>query len=160
MTATSLLDAIAIVKQNEKLACEAYLAASRVTRNPVCKQLFIQLSAFERYHYLLLATTERFLQDRGGLPIYDVRDFPLPPQLEIKAATEVHTKSVMKIISEVMDLKRQTERAYTRLAAQIKDPTARKTFFNLAREESSQFSILSEAYWTLNDLGTWKWARP
>jgi len=33
-------------------------------------------------------------------------------------------------------------------------------FVKLAEEEYKHWRILNEAYWSLGNLGTWKWIRP
>lgn len=160
MSPSNLLDAIAIVKQNERIASDMYLEASRNIINPVGKQLFLQLSAFEQYHFEIVSKLEKSMQEQGDFPVYEGRDFPLPPVFEIEAAKEVNKKSVMKIIAEARQLEKQAEKAYADLAAQIKDPVGHETFIRLAREENGHYFILSEAYWTLTNLGVWRWTRP
>lgn len=160
MNKPSLLEAIAVVKQNERIASDSYAEAAKTINNPLGKQLFEQLSLFEQHHFEIVSRLEKSLIDKGTYIAYEGKEFPLPPTFEIEAAKELRRKSVMKIISQARQLEKDAERAYKELAAQIKDPVGHETFVRLAREESDHYFILSEAYWTLNNLGTWKWARP
>jgi rubrerythrin len=158
MTTTNLLDAIRVAKENERIARDKYADAAATIHNPMGKELFTQLSAFEEFHFEKLSALEKSLQDKGGFINYEGKEFPLPPVFEIKVAENLAQKSVMKIISEAMELEEQAEKVYTDLAAQIADPQGHKMFIRLAEEEHNHHRILTEAYWTLTDLGVWKWS--
>lgn len=160
MSTTNLLDAIAVVRQNERTASDSYLEASKKITHPMGRELFLQLSAFEQYHFEVICALEKSLNEKGVFPVYEGKDFPLPPLFEIEAAKESDKKSVLKIISEARQLEKTAEKAYASLAAQIKDLQGHETFTRLAREENAHYFILSEAYWTLTNLGVWKWSRP
>jgi rubrerythrin len=160
MTTPNLLDAIRVVKENERRASESYADAARNIRNPTGRTLFEQLSEFEKYHYERLTALEKSLEEKGGFISYEGREFPLPPIFDIKAAEEPNKKSVMRIITEAMELEEQAQKAYARLAIQISDPQGHDMFSKLSEEEHKHYRILMEAYWTLNNLGVWKWSRP
>ncbi|MBE3137825.1 MAG: hypothetical protein IMZ43_10620 [Thermoplasmata archaeon] len=66
----------------------------------------------------------------------------------------------MSIISAAMDLEKQAEKAYADLAVQTTDPQGYKMFSRLSEEEHKHYHLLFDAYWTLNNLGTWTWSRP
>jgi len=155
---TSLLDAIRVVKENERVASESYANAAKSINHPRGKELFLQLSKFEAYHFEQVTALEKSLQESGDFINYEGKAFPLPPVFEIKAAEEANRKSMMKIISEAIELEKQAERAYSDLAAQVTDTQGRKMFIRLSEEEHNHYRILNEAYWTLNDLGVWKWS--
>lgn len=159
MSTTNLLDAIRVVKENERIASESYANASKSISHPRGKDLFMQLSEFEAYHYERISALEKSLQDSGDFINYEGKEFPLPPVFEIKAAQESNRKSMMKIITEAIELEKQAEKAYADLAAQVTDAQGRKMFIRLSEEEHNHYRILNEAYWTLNDLGVWKWSR-
>ena len=159
MTTTSLLDAIQVVKENERIAYQSYAEAAKTIRHSMGKELFTQLSEFEKHHFRILTALEKSLMEDDEYINYKGKAFPLPPKFEIKAAEEPNQKSVMKIISDAIDLEKQAEKAYTDLAAQIEDPQGHRMFLRLSEEEHNHYRILNEAYWTLNDFGTWKWTR-
>jgi rubrerythrin len=50
MSTPSLLDAIRVVKENEKTATQNYAEAAKKIDNPLGKTLFEELSKFEVYH--------------------------------------------------------------------------------------------------------------
>ena len=156
----SLLDALRVVKENERIASASYADAAKRITNPIGKQLFEQLSEFEKFHYEKISLLEKSLEETGEYIDYEGREFPLPPIFEITAAQEPNTKSVMAIISGAIDLEKVSEKAYSDLASQTVDPRGHAMFDKLCEEEHKHYRLLLETYWTLNNLGTWKWARP
>ena len=159
MNTPNLLDAIRIVKENERLAVESYAnAAKRI--NPLGKKLFEQLSEFEKYHYERLTALEKSLEESGQFINYQGKELILPPRLEIKFADEPNPKSLMEIISEARKLEKKAEKAYADLAAQLEDPQGHEMFVRLSEEEHKHFEILSEAFWSLNQTGVWKYSSP
>jgi rubrerythrin len=160
MSTTSLLDAIRVVKENERIASKSYAEAAKTIINPIGIELFCQLSDFEKYHLKQLITLEKSLLATGDFIKYEGKVFPLPPKFVIKAAQEANKKSVMLIISEALELEKQAEKSYADLAAQLTDnPQGHRMFLRLSEEEHNHYRILTEAYWALNDLGVWKWKR-
>jgi rubrerythrin len=155
----NLLDAIRIAKQNELNARNRYTEAAKTIRHPRGSELFSQLSTFEQYHYEQLTALEKSLKESGEFISYEGKEFPLPPLFEIKAAHDPNSKSIMTIIAEAIDLEQIAERTYSDLAAQITIPVGRQMFTRLSEEEHNHYRILNEAYWTLNELGEWKWTR-
>jgi rubrerythrin len=160
MSTTNLLDAIRVVKENERIASASYADAAQKVSNPIGKDLFEQLAKFEKFHYDKLTALEASLETKGDYISYEGREFPLPPVFEIKAAQEPNSKTIMSIIKSAMDLEKIAEKSYAELAAQIEDPKGHAMFYKLADEEHNHWRLLSEAYWNLNNLETWKWSRP
>jgi rubrerythrin len=159
VSTTTLLDAVRVVKENERLAAQRYAEAAQAINNSLGKKLFIELSEFEKYHLHQITALEKSLIDSGEFISYTGKAFPLPPKFEITAAEEPDRKSVMKIISEAIELEKNAEKAYAELAGQISNPTGHRMFMRLSEEEHNHYRILNEAYWVLNDLGIWKWTR-
>ena len=160
MSTSNLLDAIRVVKENERRATQSYADAANTITDPMGKALFENLSEFEKYHYERLTTLEKSLEEKGEYIEYDGREFPLPPIFEIKAAQKIDHKSIMQIITEARELEKESERAYADLASQITDLQGHAMFIKLSEEEHIHYRILSDAHWTLNNLGVWKWSRP
>ena len=156
MNTPNLLDAIRVVKENERIASEKYANAAQILAK-VGKELFMQLSEFEKFHYERITALEKSLMEKGDYINYEGKEFPLPPIFEIKAAEEPNKKSIMQVITEAMELEKQAEKAYADLAAQITDEQGHKMFIRLSEEEHNHFRILTKAYWSLNDTGVWKW---
>jgi len=159
MSSTSLLDAVRVVKENERIASESYARAVDATMNPLGKTLFTQLSDFENFHLQKLTVLEKSLEETGEFIDYTGKEFPLPPVFEIKAAQEPQQKSVMHILTEAIDLEKAAEKAYTELAGRISDPRGHQMFTRLAQEEHIHYRVLMQAYWSINDTSTWKWTR-
>ena len=159
MNTPNLLDAVRIVKENERLAVESYANAAKKI-NSLGKKLFEQLSEFEKYHYERLTALEISLEESGQFINYQGKELILPPRLEIKFAEEPDHKSLMEIISEARKLERKAEKAYADLAAQLEDPQGHEMFVRLSEEEHKHFEILSEAFWSLNQTGAWKYSSP
>ena len=160
MSVTSLLDAVRVVKENERTAAQSYLTASWEIWNPMGRKLFEELSDFENYHFKQLSALEKSLEESGEYIEYKGREFPLPPVLEAKAAQEPESKSVMKIINEAIELEREAESAYADLAAQTTDKRGRAMFERLSEEERGHYRLLKDAYWSLTNLGAWKFSQP
>jgi rubrerythrin len=154
-----LLDAIRIVKENERMAYESYANAAKIVTS-LGKKIFEQLSEFEKYHYEILSALEKSLEDSGEFINYQGKEFILPPQLVIKFAEEPDHRSILNIISESMKLEKQAQKAYADLAAQLTDPQGKKMFTRLSEEESKHYDLLSDAYASLNQTGVWTFSSP
>ena len=155
-TVPSLLDAIRIARQNEKIASDFYAAAAGIARNSMFKQLFEQLSKFEVTHYEILGALEKSMQAGGDFVNYEGKEFLLPPTLVLKAAEEPNSTTIISIILDAIDLETQAENAYAALADQTTDPRGHDMFSKLSEEEHKHYRILRDAYWTLSNLGEWK----
>lgn len=159
MNIPSLLDAIRVVKENERFASASYWDAAKKIQNPAGRFVFEELSKFEQFHYERLTELERSLAAEGRFIDYEGKEFPLPPALEVPAAKEPDQKSVTTIISQAIELEENARKAYGDLAAQIDDPNGKQMFERLANEEYKHFMLLIEAYWSVSYLGDWRWMR-
>jgi rubrerythrin len=160
MVTSTLMDAIRIAKENERIASESYAGAAVNLVNPIAKELFTQLSNFEKYHLEKLTALEKSLQETGEFIQYEWKEFPLPTVFEIKAAREPNKKSAMAVITEARELETQAQKAYTSLAAQAPAGRGKDMFTQLAEEEHKHYLILTEAWFSVNDTGEWKWTLP
>ena len=160
MSTPSLLDAIRVVKENEKTATQNYAEAAKKIDNPLGKTLFEELSKFEAYHYEQLTALEKSLTASGEFIHYKGREFPQPPVLEVKAAKDPNSKSEMAIISQAIDLEKEAEKAYADLASLTTDQRGHDMFTQLSEEEHKHFRLLTDAYWTLSNFGEWKYVQP
>src|SRR4030042_3351088 len=149
MSTSNLLEAIRVVKENERIASESYANAAKTIRHPMGKELFTQLSEFEKFHLQQITALEKSLEEKNDYIDYEGKEFPLPPIFEIKAAAEPNHKSIMSIIAEAIELEKQAEKTYADLETQMTDPLGFKMFKRLSEEEHNHYRILSEAYWTL-----------
>ena len=100
MNTPNLLDAIRVVKENERIATETYANAAK--RIPATCKLFEQLSEFEKFHYERLTALEKSLEEKGGFIDYEGKKFVLPPRLEVKFAEVPDQQSIMQVISEAI----------------------------------------------------------
>jgi rubrerythrin len=160
MNTPNLLDAIRVVKENERVAAESYTNAATEMRalgnKNAFEQLFEQLSEFETFHYKQLTALERSLEEKGEFLTYEGKEFSLPPRLEVKFVEEANAKCLVEIITDAMKLEQQAKEAYADLAAQLtEDPLGHTMFLKLSEEESTHHQILGEAYWSVNQTGTW-----
>jgi hypothetical protein len=160
MSPSTLLDAIRVVKENERIASESYAESAKNLTNPFAKELFEQLSVFERFHLDKVTALEKSLQETGDYIHYEGMEFPLPPIFEIKAAEEPNKKSAMDVIVAARTLEEQSQKAYASLAAQCPDEQGKDMFSKLAEEERKHYLLLSDAFWSLNNTGKWRWSRP
>jgi len=153
MSTPSLLDALRVVIENERIASSSYAEAAQKINNSDGKLLFEELAKFEQFHFEQLKETGEFVNYQG-------KEFPTPPVFEIKAAQEPNLKSIMKIISEAMELEKEAEKEYAELALQSDNTQGYEMFLKLSSEENIHWRILLDAYWTLTNLGTWTWSNP
>jgi rubrerythrin len=160
MSNTNILDAIRVVKENERIASDTYAEAAKNLINPYAKQLFVQLSEFEQFHFDQVSALEKSLIEKGVYLSYAGKDFPLPPLFEIKAAQEANKKSAISIVLDAIDLEKKAEKTYADLAEQVADPEGHAMFSRLAEEEHKHYRILHEAYWGLTNHGAWNWSPP
>ena len=158
MLTNSLLEAIRVVKENERLAADFYGEAAKNTRNEMGRELFKQLRAFEEFHYTRLSILEKNLELKGEFIVYEGREFPLPPTVAPKAVEEPQKQTAIQIVIKAMELEKQAEKAYADLAEQITDPQGHAMFRRLAEEEHKHLQFLGEAYWNMSNFQTWKWA--
>jgi rubrerythrin len=160
METKNLLDAIRVVKENERLAAEFYGKAAETTGNTMGKEVFVQLREFEQFHYARLTVLEKSLELKGEFIFYEGRDFPQPPTIAPEPTEEPHQQTVIKIIVEAMELETKAEHAYADLAEQITDQEGHAMFRRLSEEEHKHYRFLREAYWNLSNFKSWKWAQP
>ncbi|MEJ2448431.1 MAG: ferritin family protein [Anaerolineales bacterium] len=159
MGTPNLLDALRIVIQNERLASDSYAEAAQQIVNPSAKQLFEELAKFEQFHFEHLSELAASLEETGAYLGYPGKEFPSPPIFEIKAAQEPNMKSVMTIIKEAMELEKKAESEYAELALRTEDQQGYEMFRKISSEENIHWRILLDAYWSLTNLGTWKWSQ-
>jgi rubrerythrin len=159
METTNILEAIRVVKENERTAAEFYAEAAKKTGSPVGRHLFEQLSEFEQFHYARLTALENSLEEKANYIIYEGREFPLPPKIEPKAAEEPEHQTVMNIIVKARELEQEAEKVYADLAAQILDPQGHAMFKRLSDEEHNHYRLLTEAFWSLTNMKVWKWSK-
>jgi rubrerythrin len=160
MVTPSLLDAIRVAKDNERIASESYRDAVQEIQHTVGKRLFQELSDFEQFHLEKLTALEKSLIETGKFINYEGKEFPLPPIFEVKGAVEPGKKSLMTIITQAIGLEETAKKTYAELADEIGDPQGKEMFKKLSAEEYNHYRILIEAYWTVSNFGVWKWVRP
>jgi rubrerythrin len=152
----SLLDGIRLAKENEKAAADFYASAGKTSGNPGAKKLFEELTEFEKIHYERLAALEESLKQDGQYISYAGKDFVVPPSLVIRLPELPDPASVMKVITEAVDLEARAETAYNKLAELTADLQGHDMFLKLAEEEHRHYRLLQDVYWTLNNRGEWK----
>jgi rubrerythrin len=151
MSTPNLLDAIRVVKENERIASESYADAAKQVNDTMGKNLFALLSEFEKVHYAQLTTLEKSLEETGDFINYQGKEFPLPPKLERKAATELHQETLAEVMVAAMDLEKRSEKAYADLAALVTGSQGHDVFIKLAEQENHHYLFLRDAYWALNE---------
>lgn len=158
MKTSNPLTVICIVKENISRASEIY-AKTATKINTFGKKLFEQLSEFEKFHYDQLSTLEKSLEDEAKFISSGGKEFVLPTILGKKFPEEPDRKSRVQIISEAMQLEKQAEREFAKVAAQIPDSQGQKLFVRFSNEERKHYNILMEAFWSVNETGDWNWSR-
>jgi rubrerythrin len=154
MSSPNLLDAIRVVKENERMASESYANAANKVGDQMSKKVFEMLCEFEKVHYAQLTTLEKSLEESGDFTNYQGKEFPLPPKLEIETAKELDQVSTMGVINAAMDLEKRAEKVYADLAALVTDPQYHQVFSRLSEQEHNHYLLLRDAYWALSDQRT------
>jgi rubrerythrin len=160
MVSTSLLEAIRVAKENERIASDFYANAAKTTGSQMGRHLFEQLAEFEQYHYARITVLEQSLNEEDNFIYYEGKELLLPPKLEPKAVEEPQHQTVVNIIHQAMELEKQAEKAYADLADQIIDQRGHGMFSRLSEEEHKHYRLLSEAYWSLVNTKVWQWYKP
>lgn len=150
MSTPTLLDAVRIVKENERLAQQVYGEASDKVPDKVGKRLFELLCEFEGAHYAQLAKLEKTLEESGEYKNYQGAAFPLPPTLKGDAARPFYQDSLMSAVTAAMDLESRAERVYAELATLTTHAQGRELFFHLSDQEHHHYLVLRDVYWGLN----------
>ena len=114
-----------------------------------------QLAEFERHHYDYLVELEASLREQGAFKEYEGRELTAPTPSEIQTTEEPNKASLMGVITMALDIEKQAKERYLSLAQQTTDVTGIAMFERLAEEEQKHYVILTSAYWSLNDHGTW-----
>jgi rubrerythrin len=107
-----------------------------------------------------LAALKKSLEEKGEFIHYDGKEMILPPVIIIKLADVPEHKSMLQIITEAIGFEKQAEKIYADLADQVTHPQGQKLFVRLAKEERHHYDILTDAFWSLNQTGEWKWSHP
>ncbi len=154
----NLLDAIKIAMEAERKAATFYSDAAKKT-NSVGRGLLNQLAEFERHHYDILAELQESLRDRGAFIEYEGKELMIPAPSEVQTTEEPDKMSMMEVITLALNIEREARGRYEALAEQTSDPSGKAMFERLAEEEQTHYVILSNAYWSLNDRGVWKWPK-
>lgn len=149
-----MLEAIKIAMEAEKQAAAFYADAAQKTET-VGRKLLEQLAEFERHHYNILADLEQSLREQGAFIGYEGRELTVPTPSEVQTAAEPDKMSMMGIITTALEIETEAEKRYTTMAGQTSDPDGKAMFEKLAEEEHKHHEILSKAYWSLNNYGTW-----
>jgi rubrerythrin len=150
MGTPNLLDAVRVVKENERLAAENYAGAANQVKDSMGKKLFEVLSEFEKVHYAQLAALEKSLQESGDFAVSQGKEFALP-QLETLASNELAQGSLAEVITKAMELEKRAEKTYTDLAERVSHLQGHDIFVRLAEQENRHYLFLRDAYWALSD---------
>ena len=150
----SILDAIKIATEAERKAAEFYTETAEKA-NPLGRELLEQLAEFERHHYDYLVELEASLREQGAFKEYEGWELTVPTPSEIQTTEEPNKASLMGIITMALDIEKQAKERYLSLAQQTTDATGVAMFEKLAEEEQKHYVLLTSAYWSLNDHGTW-----
>jgi rubrerythrin len=150
----NLLDAIKIAMEAERKAADFY-ADTAEKANLLGRQLLKQLAEFERHHYDILVKVEASLRAEGAFTEYEGKELTVPAPSEIQTTEEPNKASLMGIITMALDIEKQAKERYLSLAELTSDQRGTAMFKRLAEEEQMHYVILTDAYWSLNDHGTW-----
>ena len=153
------LTIICIVKENIRRASESYANAA-IKNNALGRNLFEQLSEFERFHYDRLTALVESLEEQYHFVNYERREFVLPPIIGRNFIEDPAHQSLMQIISDALKFDKRLEKTLTDLVAKLAGSHGQRLFIRLSEEEHKNHSVLLDAFWSLNQTGVWRWSRP
>jgi rubrerythrin len=155
----NILEAIQIAKDAEQKAAAFYADAAKKLSHPVGHKLLEELADFERHHYDKLVALEDSLGAKGAFIEYEGKGMKTNPPSRSEITVEKEPKQAMEVVALALDAEQKAEERYNELADHTSDPTAHDMFHTLAEEEHMHYRILRDAYWNLNNRGTWTWKK-
>lgn len=152
------LKAILLAIEVEKKAYQAYLKAAKKTRDQKGRDMFQQLSEFEKSHYQKLKDLLRSLQEKGEWILYkgtSLKEKKIPLKIGMpKGQARLTDMDALKIA--IREEKRSLA-YYQSLAELTRDPLGKQMYKQLADEEALHEKILNDQYYSLHNTGLWSW---
>lgn len=152
------LKAIWMAIEAEKKAYQAYLKAARKTRNQKGREMFQQLSEFEKNHYQKLKDLLKSLQEKGEWILYkgtSLKEKKIP--LKIGMPRDQDQLTDMDALKIAIREEKRSLAYYQSLAELTQDPLGKQMYKQLAHEEALHEKVLNDQYYSLHNTGSWSW---
>lgn len=152
------IKAIQMAIEAERKAYQAYMKAAKKTRNQKGRDMFQQLSEFEKNHYQKLKDLLNSLQEKGEWILYQGTSFKekkIPLKIEMPRGQDQLTDiDALKI---AIREEKRSKAYFQSLAELTQDPLGKQMYKQLANEEALHEKILNDQYYSLHNTGLWSW---
>ncbi len=150
--------ALRVAMEAERSASQAYARAAKATKDPRGRDMFEQLSEFERNHFEKLREQLKSLQDKGQWTVYRGTSLKKPRALEApKLPKGEDTLGDMEALKIAIREEKKAKGYYRSMAELTKDPRGKEMYKKLAEEEALHEKLLNDQYYSLHNTGLWSW---
>lgn len=139
----------------EAKASQLYAKAAAKASNPQGKEIFQQLSDFEKGHLRRLKELLTNLTRKGRYVHYSGQSLTFKVKGESEGHIEENAETVIDVLIQAIAAERDAEKGYSQLAAKTKDPDGKQMFEQLAHEEKMHFRLLSDQFYNITNKGMW-----
>jgi rubrerythrin/DNA-directed RNA polymerase subunit RPC12/RpoP len=152
------LKAIEIAMHAEKEASQFYAQASKKTKDPKGREMFLELSRFEAHHYDKLKELLKSLEERKEWILYSgthLKAKSIPLKIERPKGQE--QLSDMDALKIAIREEKKARSFYSSMAELTQDPRGKDMYKRLADEEALHEKVLNDQYYSLHNTGVWSW---
>lgn len=152
------LKAIKVGMEAEREASQVYAKAAKMTKNPLGKDMFQQLSEFEMNHYKKLQELSKSLMDKGEWILYSGTSFKKrPASLKTDKPKGQEQMTDLGALKMAIREEKKAQAYYRSLGELTQDPRGKDMYKRLANEEALHEKILNDQYYSLHNTGIWSW---
>ena len=154
-TNITLSDALEMALKAEKKAYQFYHDAVKETTIQHVKDLLERLASFELYHYDILNSLKKSLNESGEYFEYDkskAESFEFCSPIELDGKLDKSIKNELEIIALAIKAETNAYNHYKKMGELTTDPKGKKMFKQLEKEELSHRRILSDEFYQLSEL--------
>lgn len=157
-TAEEEVKALRVAMEAERSASQAYARAAKATKDPRGRDMFEQLSEFERNHLQKLKDQLKSLEEKGQWSIYSGTSLKKPRALKApkppKGEDQLNDMEALKI---AIREEKKAQGYYRSMAELTRDPRGKEMYKRLAEEEALHEKLLNDQYYSLHNTGLWSW---
>lgn len=152
------LMAVRMAMEAEKDAYQSYSKAAKMTKNPMGRDMFQQLSEFEMNHYQKLKELYQLLSEKGEWILYSGTSFKKKPSvLKVVKPKGGEQLSDMDALKIAIKAEKKAQAYYRSMVELTKDTRGKNMYKRLADEEALHEKILNDQYYSLHNTGIWSW---
>lgn len=152
------IKAVKVAMAAEMEAYQAYTKAAKMTKNPRGKDMFQQLSEFEKNHYAKLKSLLKSLEEKGEWILYEGTELK-QKKIPLKASKPKGQEQLSDLDALKIAIReeKKAQQYYRSLSELTKDPRGKDMYKRLAKEEELHEKLLNDQYYSLHNTGYWSW---